>query len=491
MPGSPEEADARRGRKRRARTESEVQALREIRAVTQAYLRALEVPEQKGREEFERDFSEAAYVAVMRHRALLREPGERSRDRRDIDLEVARAAEAVIDTFQTYRAVLDVLRREGSQESKSRGIRPEEVRAAVETPRAAYIEALHEYIDTAQRSALAEGGQGRGIEPQPAELGQLRHLSTQTELEREHVEEPTQLWFAGKDVDTLLYRINRRTPVTGETLFTQPVDVLNHLEQVLAVSVSYETGRAHKRLWHIGNKIFDHRAGTLTGRVGWTRPTEVQAPVWDDERQEWADRVLAGDVTVVAPFAFDADRRYLGVMRHSSFSETTIAEVFREILNLGERRRPEPSTDWDVEPVGDAEEFYQWVASADRVVSVDLVFKRPNPDAEREFEQLFARQNELRARYIKESIAAQDNERGLSKQALRREPVTRSFIMAAMAAFGYIVGRGYRAGRKVTYDQRRRAARERIENVGPSWDGATEEVLGAVRRAEARRRQDG
>jgi hypothetical protein len=304
-------------------------------------------------------------------------------------------------------------------------------------------------------------------------------------------EESTQLWFAGKDVDTLLYRINRRTPVTGETLFSQPRDVLDHLEQVLAVSVSVETGRAHKRVWHIGNKVFDHRARRLTGRIGWTRPTEVLAPVWDDERQEWADRVLASDVTVVAPFAFDADSRYLGVLRHNSFRETTVAEVFREILNRGERVRAEPSTEWDVEPVGDPEDFYQWVASADRVVNVDLVFKRPNPDAEREFEQLFARMNELEARQIRESIAAQDNERGLSKQALTREPTTRSFIMAAMAAFGYIVGRGYRSGRKETYDQRSRVARERIENVAPSWDGAAEEVLEAVQRARARRRQDG
>lgn len=304
-------------------------------------------------------------------------------------------------------------------------------------------------------------------------------------------DEPTQLWFAGKDVDTLLYKINRRTPVTGETLFSQPEDVLEHLEQVLAVSVPYETGRAHKRLWHIGNKVFDRRAETLTGRVGWTRPTEVVAPVWDDERQEWDDRVLAGDVTVVAPFAFDADSRYLGVLRHSTFSEKTIADVFTQILNRGERRRPAPTTEWDVEPIGDPEEFYAWVASTDRVVNVEFVFKRPNPDAEREFEQLFARMDEMQARQIRELITARDNERGLSKQALRNEPITRSFIMAAMAAFGYIVGRGFRSGRRVTYDQRRRAARERIENVGPTWDGATEEVLGAVRRARARRRQDG
>jgi hypothetical protein len=165
--------------------------------------------------------------------------------------------------------------------------------------------------------------------------------------------EPTQRWFAGKDVDTLLYKINRRTPAAGETIFPQPESVLAHLEEVLAVSVPVETGRAYKRLWHIGNKVFDYRAGTLTGRVGWTRPQEVLAPVWDDDRQEWADRVVPGDVTVVASFAFTVDGRYLGVLRHSSFREKTIADVFIQILNRGEARRREPGTDWDVEPIGD------------------------------------------------------------------------------------------------------------------------------------------
>jgi hypothetical protein len=303
--------------------------------------------------------------------------------------------------------------------------------------------------------------------------------------------EPTQRWFAGKDVDTLLYRINRRTPAAGETIFPQPESVLAHLEEVLAVSVPVETGRAYKRLWHIGNKVFDYRAGTLTGRVGWTRPQEVLAPVWDDGRQEWADRVVPGDVTVVAPFAFTGDGRYLGVLRHSSFREKTIADVFIQILNRGEARRRESGTDWDVEPIGDVQDFYDWVDSTDRIVNVEFVFKRPNPDAEREFEQLFARMNELEANQIREAISAQDADRGLSKQALRTEPISRMFIAAAMAAFGYVVGRGFLHGRSDTYDQRRRVARERIENVAASWDGATEEVLQAVRRARGRRRPDG
>ena len=303
--------------------------------------------------------------------------------------------------------------------------------------------------------------------------------------------EPTQRWFAGKDVDTLLYKINRRTPVAGPTLFEPPEDVLGHLEEALSFSVSYETGRAYKRLWHIGNKVFDYRADTLTGRVGWTRSAEVLAPVWDDGRQEWADRVVPGDVTVVAPFVFVANGRYLGVLRHSTFSETTIADVFKQILNRGEARRTEPSTEWDVEPIGDEQEFYDWVDSTDRVLNVEFVFKRPNPDAEREFEQLFARMDGLEASQIREKIAARDADRGLNKQALRTDSISRAFIAAAMAAFGYVVGIGFRRSRRVKYDQRRQVARERIENVAASWDGATEEVLNAVRRARARRQQDG
>jgi hypothetical protein len=65
------------------------------------------------------------------------------------------------------------------------------------------------------------------------------------------------------------------------------------------------------------------------------------------------------------------------------------------------------------------------------------------------------------------------------------------FIAAAMAAYGYVIGLGFLRGRRVKYDQRKKAAREHIENVAGTWDGATEEVLEAVRRARARRRQDG
>ena len=178
----------------------------------------------------------------------------------------------------------------------------------------------------------------------------------------------------------------------------------------------------------------------------------------------------------------------LGVLRHSSFSEITVASVFKEFLNRGEQARPLPTTDWDVEPIGDEQEFYEWVDSTDRVDSVELVFKRPNPDAEREFEDLFARLDALRAAQIREVINSGRSDRGLDKQALRTDGQTRAFITAAMAAFGYVVGKGVVRGRRAAWDQRRRGARERIENVGATREAATEEVTQAVLRARDRRR---
>ena len=118
-------------------------------------------------------------------------------------------------------------------------------------------------------------------------------------------DESTQHWFAGKDVDTLLYKINRRPPITGETLFSPPENILDHLDQVLASHVAVETGRVTSAYGASATRSLITDAGTLTGMVGWTRSGAALASVWDDDRQEWADRVVAGDVTVVAPFAFD------------------------------------------------------------------------------------------------------------------------------------------------------------------------------------------
>ena len=117
-------------------------------------------------------------------------------------------------------------------------------------------------------------------------------------------------WWAGKDVDALLYRINRRPPLAGETLFGQPEDLLAHLEEVFNLAHgTVETGRRFKRQWRIGNKVFDHDAGTFTGLIGWARSGTTWSSFWDEDAQAWVDRQVPSDISSVGPFAFVVDGR--------------------------------------------------------------------------------------------------------------------------------------------------------------------------------------
>ncbi|MEU7890256.1 hypothetical protein AB0B54_32550 [Microbispora bryophytorum] len=291
-------------------------------------------------------------------------------------------------------------------------------------------------------------------------------------------------WFAGKDLDVLIFRVNRRP---DGSLFEQPNNFFAHLLEVLSYPVQAETGRRHKRVWHIGNKDYSPEEDVLSGVFGWARSGEAVEQLWDEATQTWVERVVLDDVTAVAPFTLIGDGRYLGILRHSSFTEGNVADALKQILNKGESRRNPPTTSWDVEPVGDLQDFLQWMREVDSVVRVDFVFKRPNPDAESDFEELFHRLDRLEAEQIRESVSSRDADRGLSKEALRTDPVTRGFISAAMAAFGYVVAAGLSQGKRTKYDQRRRVARERLENVDESWDGATESVKQATRQARRRR----
>src|SRR5258708_3362857 len=113
-------------------------------------------------------------------------------------------------------------------------------------------------------------------------------------------EEPGQHWFAGKDVDTRLYRINRRPPTRGETLLGQPEDLLGHIEEVLNLAHgTVETGRRFKRQWRIGNKVFNRNAGTFTGMLGWARSGAAWSSFWDEDQQAWVDRIVPSDVSAV------------------------------------------------------------------------------------------------------------------------------------------------------------------------------------------------
>ena len=90
--------------------------------------------------------------------------------------------------------------------------------------------------------------------------------------------------------------------------------------------------------------------------------------------------MVSKDDSGVAPIAFDAKTRVLGVLKHPSFTtEAVLAKVLTQILNRGEELTDFPTTQWSVEPLGDVSEFYSWLKRVDQLLVLRLVFKRPNP----------------------------------------------------------------------------------------------------------------
>lgn len=295
-------------------------------------------------------------------------------------------------------------------------------------------------------------------------------------------------WFQGKDLDVLIYKVNRRPLSADLSLFEPPASPIRHLYEVLLEQRRpVVSGRRYQREWRVGNLNLDEDAGTITGLIGWSRSDASLTSVWDEESKSWRERVVAADTSAVSPFVFQADRRYLGVLKHPSFREHTLNWVFTEILNRAEMARAVPLVQWAVEPVGDEREFNNWLDSVDQVVELRFTFERPNPDAEKAFEQLFERLDSLEAEKIREVITARDRQVGLDKQAVKNDPTTQGFIRAAMSAFGFVIGKAFRNGKKVQYDQRDQVLRERVDDVSPTVAGAIQDVEGAVRQASGRK----
>lgn len=293
-------------------------------------------------------------------------------------------------------------------------------------------------------------------------------------------------WFAGKDVPVWIYRVNRRP--AGSLFDGKLDDVLTSFTTNLRAAIEIRTGGRYQRIYRVGNVASDEAERSVSGRLGWSR-TDVQlATVWDDQAKAWQDEFVSSEVSATAPFWFDANQRYLGVMRHPSFDPKAVSSVLGGMLNRAEvrLRKAPPTVVWGVDPVVDRREFQSWLETTDVVTSVDFVFLRPNPDAEEAFEHLFERIDRLQADKIRESITARDQAAGLSKDGIRNDPESNALITAASRAFGYIVARGRRARRKVRFDQRQDLMSETAESVGPTWDSAVQSVRLAVQRAVRR-----
>lgn len=275
-------------------------------------------------------------------------------------------------------------------------------------------------------------------------------------------------WFAKRDSTTLLlYRVNRR-PMSAPSLFAiQPEDVLDHISEVLLFGEVVETGRSNKREWILGNRDIDLSTRTLSGQIGYERPTERSADHYDEGTKEWRDVVDVVEQTARAPFVFHADSRILGVLQHPTFSERTIPNVFTALLNRGEDARESRSTEWDVEPILDEIEFLEWLRHAESVEQVSFVAKLPNPSGLPEFEPVWSRLHEREAKSIREIMEARDPDRGL--QRIEEDELARAYIAMASQGFGYVKGRRKRDNRQETYDQRSQVKRHIFNELPKSW----------------------
>lgn len=312
-------------------------------------------------------------------------------------------------------------------------------------------------------------------------------LSSDGELQSEH-------WFAKLNVDLLFYRINRRPIHADPTFFDPDPDLLAHLRRVLEYAEPGYSGRKNRREWRLGSLRFDEARGTFIGKLGWAKSAAALGQAWDSQSHEWIERVVPKEDSAVSPVAFAVAGRVLGILKHPSFgtTERVLHDVISQMLNSGEMKEEVATTVWSVEPLGDTGQFYAWLDSIDQLMLLRLVFERPNPDGEEEFQALFDRLDNFQAEQITEEIRARDRTVGLQKDEVRRDPTTRGFLTAALdRAFGRVWARGFRAGRETVYDQRAKVLRQSIDFVGLDWETATENVLEAVESRSQKQVTDG
>lgn len=298
-------------------------------------------------------------------------------------------------------------------------------------------------------------------------------------------------WFARDGAELLYFKVNRR-PVKGDPdLFAPEEDLLTHIQRVLSHHAFAISGRNPKREWRLGNLHFDHERGYFTGLLGWYRSGEAIRPEWNSQAAEWVDHTVEQEEGAVAPVAFTLDKSTMGILKHPTFTteKNVLDAVLSEIFNKGERETDFPRVIWGVEPLGDEEDFYDWLDSVDQLTYLSMTFKRPNPDGEAEFDFLFERLDDLRAEVINERIVARERDEGIDKTAVRSDRTTRGFIAAAMSAFGTVMARGFKDGNRMRYDQRDEVLRERLADVGTDMETATETVLEAVARKGAERKR--
>lgn len=222
-------------------------------------------------------------------------------------------------------------------------------------------------------------------------------------------------WFVSKPVPVVNYRVNRRPMSQGNLFGQQPEGFLDHLSAALLFGHEVSVGKRGDRRWQLGNREIDGDERFLAGVIGWESERLREEDHFDDESREWVLSVAPKSQVALSPFVVESASRRLFVMKHPSFAETTIATVFRTILNDGEQAREGgPTTEWDVQPMLDEIEFEDWLHEIAVLDKVNFVARLPNPDAEEAFRELDEHLRHMKAGEMRHELKAADDEVGLS-----------------------------------------------------------------------------
>jgi hypothetical protein len=272
-------------------------------------------------------------------------------------------------------------------------------------------------------------------------------------------------WFAGQPGAILVYRVNRR-PLREISLFAdKPPSVFEHFRGVLAPGWAVVSGRRHQREWKVGGIQSDAEQELLVGKLGWLPRGEAMVPSWSDEDKDWTSSITAPAGGQVMPFGFDGDSRLLAILHDGSSAPSSVANAFQKILEQNEAQLLAPTTEWAVEPVLDSKDFIEWLASAEIVRSVSFTARLPNPEPD--FNDLAERLDRRHAKDVTETMRARDDG-GLV--GVEQDPDFCQAIEMGAHGFATMRGRGQIDGRATKYSQKDQVARERVDEVPPTWD---------------------
>lgn len=236
----------------------------------------------------------------------------------------------------------------------------------------------------------------------------------------------------------------------------------------------------YKHEWVLGNRYTLPGETSLIGQVGWERDVAEQTSRYDQETREWLDEVEMTGQSAHAPFALDGTTRVLGVLKHPSFNEKTIANVFQMLLREGENSKEWPSTEWSVEPILDERDFFAWLSSVQSVTSLTMVAKLPNPDGLEEFGPVWQEMQDRRARLISTKLVATDDNVGL--QGLQEDSRLRGNLAMGRQGFGHVLATGRESnGHEKPFDQREKVAREVVNDLPQTWPEGSQVVLEVTR----------